>query len=135
MNHLNYILKKLIFLLVLVVFFSCSNKDDSDEEFLLKGEWYLSEVNCFCFFDSNNFEEYTLRFDTNKNIIHLNNPAGSPYFIAESGSYEYIIDEDIIIINGTEAFQFEMNNSTLILTYVDEPNIADDELILRYNRE
>lgn len=37
--------------------------------------------------------------------------------------------------NGTEAFQFEMNNLTLILTYVDEPGIEDDELVLRYNRE
>lgn len=135
MNHLNHFLKKLVFLSALVVSFSCSNNDDSEKETLLSGEWYLSEVNCFCFFDSDNFEEYTLRFDISKNTLHLNNPAGKPYFIAESGSYEYNIDEDIIIINGTEAFQFEMNNSNLILTYVDEPSIADDELVLRYNRE
>lgn len=135
MNHLNHFLKKLIFLLIIVISGSCSNKDDSEKEKLLSGEWYLSEVNCFCYFDSNNFEEYTLRFDTSKNTLHLNNPAGNPFFIAESGSYEYIIDEDTIIINGSEAFQFEMNNSSLILTYVDEPEIADDELVLRYNRE
>ncbi len=128
-------MNKLIILFAITLLCSCSNKDDSEKETLLSGEWYLSEVNCFCEFDSNNLEEYTLRFDTSRNTLHLNNPAGNPFFIAESGSYEYIIDEDIIIINGTEAFQFEMNNLTLILTYVDEPNIADDELVLRYNRE
>lgn len=130
-SHMN----KLIILFAITLLVSCSHNDDSEKEILLAGEWYLSEVNCFCFFDSNNFEEYTLRFDTSKNTLHLNNPAGKPYFIAESGSYEYTIDKEIIIINGSEAFYFERNNSNLILTYVDEPGIADDELVLRYNRE
>lgn len=129
-------MKKLLFLLVLAISTSCSNKDDSEEEILLTGEWYLSDADCFCPIESTrNLEENTLRFDSVKNILYLYNPPENPAYIAETGSYEYIIDEDIIIINGSEAFQFEINNSTLILTYVDEPGIADDELVLRYNME
>lgn len=127
-------MNKITFLLILSIFVSCSNKDDSEPENLLTGEWYLSEVECFCAFESTNFEENTLRFDSTKNILYLYNPPENPAFLAETGSYEYVIDEDIIIING-EAFHYEIQNSALILTFVDEPEIADDELVLRYNRE
>lgn len=127
-------MKKILILLILAVSASCSNKDDSSEENLLTGEWYLSEVECFCAGSPPNLEESTLRFDPNKNVIYIYNPPENPDYLAETGSYEYILDEDILIING-EAFQYEISSSALILTFVDEPGIADDELVLRYNRE
>lgn len=130
-------MKKVILFLFLAVSISCSNDDEPYKDAQLNGEWHLVNVSCFCGFDETiDFNDFTLRFENSENILHLDNPTDSYYYIAESGSYNYSIEGNIISIEGSNAsYKYEIENSNLILTFIDDPAIADDELSLMYQRK
>ena len=130
-------MKKLILFLFLAVSLSCSNDDDSYIDAQLSGEWRLVNIYCYCGFDpAIDFNDFTLRFEKEENILHLDNPTESYFYIAESGSYKYNIEGNIITIKGSEAsFKYVFEDANLILTLLDEPAIADDELSLVYERK
>lgn len=128
-------MKKIVFLLFLAVFTSCSTDDDKSENLQLEGDWYLTNVYCYCGFDESiDFKDFKLRFDDSKNIVQLENPTEDYYYIAETGEYNYSLEGNILIIEDAEPYTYEIKGSTLILTYIDEPAIADDELVLTYQR-
>lgn len=128
-------MKKMIFLLLLAVFVSCSANDDKQEDLQLNGEWFLIEAACYCGFDDEiDLKDFKLRFDETGDIVHFDNPTDSYFYIAESGTYGYELDENVILIDGAEPYRFEINGSNLILTRIDDPGIADDELVLTYQR-
>jgi len=130
-------MKKLVYLFFLAISISCSSDDDNNENSELNGEWFLINISCFCGFDETiNFNDFTLRFDNSENILHLDNPTESYFYIAESGSYEYNLQENIISIEGTgDSYRYYFEDSNLILTLIDDPTIADDELSLMYQRK
>lgn len=129
-------MKKILFILISVLIISCSNDDDSGNNHRLKGDWFLTRADCFCGFDpSIDFSDFTLRFDNSRMVVHINNPAEGNSFIAEPGSYNYTLDDTTIKINGAEPFKYELTGSTLILTKMDHPEIADDELVLTYKKQ
>lgn len=128
-------MKKLTLLLLLIVAISCSNDDDQSNSDL-SGNWYLVNAYCYCAFDESlDLNDFKLHFDDSENILHLDNPTDSYFYINESGSYKYSIDGDIIHIEGANAsYKYEIQESNLILTLLDDPLIADDELVLTYTR-
>lgn len=130
-------MKKVILFVFLAVSISCSNDDHPNKNPELNGEWYLANISCFCGFDEGvDFNDFTLHFDNSKNMLHLDNPTESYYYIAESGSYEYNLQGNIISIEGSDdSYRYEFEDSNLILTLIDEPEIADDELSLTYHRK
>lgn len=130
-------MKKVILFLLLAVSISCSKDDDPYNDARLSGEWHLVNISCFCGFDETiDFNDFTLRFENKVNILHLDNPTESYYYIAESGSYNYSIEGNIISVEGSDAsFKYEFEDSNLILTLMDDPAIADDELSLLYQRK
>lgn len=102
----------------------------------LIGNWFLIEAQCHCAFDDTiDLQDFKLRFDNSENLIQLNNPTESYFYIAESGRYKYHLEGNIIKIEGVEdSYKYEVKGTTLILTRIDNPLIADDELVLTYKK-
>ena len=119
-----------------MLFVSCTSDDESIDGSQLNGQWYLTNIDCFCeFYPSIEFNDFKLRFDDPEKVVYLNNPTEDYFYIAESGAYEYMLQEGSIIkIIGGDSFHYEVEGSTLFLTRIDDPAIADDELILTYQK-
>ncbi len=113
---------------------SCSNSDDDPKiDSQLNASWMLTNIDCFCGFDpATNLNDFTLLFKASENSVIVQNPREDYFYIANSGSYNYTLSNDTIKINGSDDFKYSINGDLLTLIRVDDPQIADDELVLTY---
>lgn len=129
-------MKKIVTLLFLTsIVFSCSNenKDDTDVTLTaLEGTWILTNVSCFCSFGENpDFSGHKLTFE------------GNNLKVENSGQFEFLIDAegifslqgDLITLKNGLQYTYVLKNDELALSFVDNPQIADDEILLTYTRE
>lgn len=129
-------MKKLVFCVLFVgILFSCEKSEDNTatlEE--LNGTWELQSVNCFCFFpDGFDFSGHKIDFNNDEGTLTIENSAET-LFITASGSYNFQVENKMIIIKDTWEFTFEINGDTLVLSNVDDPELADDEITLTYKK-
>lgn len=129
-------MKKLILVFLLAVLYSCSGNDDGDDNSRLSGEWMLIKADCFCAFDDDiNLQDFKLIFDDSGKTLHLENPTEAYFYIAETRTYRYDLEGEILKIRDlNHAFKVRTEGNKLVLTLIDDPQIADDELILTYQR-
>ena len=125
-------MRKVLILLVSMWLVSCSNSDDDTaqlEDGELNGAWTLTDVSCFCGFpDPPEFELTTLTFNIESNEIEVLNEGGFMYF-RENGTYSYISEGNRITVEDGRSYDFEVTGNTLSLQFVDEPFLADDEIL------
>lgn len=135
-------MKKHIFLILLAgLCMSCSNDGEdetpnevSDIDLQLDGTWQLNAVNCFCFYgDDFNFGAHTVTFENADNTVVIEN-GSEAQFVSPAGTYAFSIQDGIITMNITEAYTYEIKENTLTLTFVDRPDVSDDEITLRYTK-
>lgn len=125
-------MKKSFFLLIAVLLISCSK--DEIEDSSLSGKWILNDVFCFCFFPEDyDFSTSRLIFDTANDKLLIEND-GEIDFIDEPGTYRYSGDGNRITLENGRSYIFEVEGNILRFTFVDEPNIADDEITYLYTR-
>ncbi len=126
---------KRFFLLILVLVFSCETSDDQVIlDYQVEGEWMLTEISCFCAFDPEiDFTETRLLFDVDTSSVTVINDGNNQLF-KESGIYKYGGQNNIISFPDETSYQFEVKGSQLSLIYLDEPNIADDEVAYYFRR-
>jgi len=136
---------KYVFLWVVVISLcisACNSDDDNIQTHIdtqLEASWDMTR---YSFFTSSNpvFETgdvtWTFDNDTNKltivnNILHL-----FPY-LPPSGTYTFSTFNTnklrITRIN-LENYEYRFDDNELVLTYEDDPEIADDELGIRFTR-
>ena len=127
-------MKKILVLLVALCFASCSNDDNEVEDDLLNGEWTLTNVSCFCGFpDPPEFNLTQITFDAaNNEIVVLN--SGSQVYFRENGTYSYSGNNTRITFENGQSFDFEVSGNTMQLLFIDEPDIADDEVNYTFER-
>lgn len=96
----------------------------------------MIEVDCYCAFEEDiDLQDFKLIFDDSGNTLHLDNPTEAYYYIAETGAYKYDLEGDIIKLSGlNNTFKFKTEGNKLVLTLIDDPQIADDELVLTYQK-
>jgi len=112
--------------------FSCS--PDSVEDEVLNGEWTLTNISCFCGFpDPPDFNMTQIQFLSSQNEVIVINNGESTYF-REEGTYSYTGRGNRITFEDGQSFDFEISGSSLQLIFVDEPNIADDEVTYSFER-
>jgi hypothetical protein len=129
-------MKEIVTLLFLTsIVFSCSNenKDDTDVTLTaLEGTWILTNVSCFCSFGENpDFSGHKLTFE------------GNNLKVENSGQFEFLIDAegifslqgDLITLKNGLQYTYVLKNDELALSFVDNPQIADDEILLTYTRK
>ena len=126
-------MKKILLIGCLLGMLGCSNNDDVGID--PTGEkWVLNNVSCFCFFEDDfDFSTHTIRFNPDNNTVIVEN-AESTAFLAPAGTYSYSVDGSIITIDDRK-YRYEETGDSLVLTYVDEPTIADDEVSYFYVRD
>ena len=121
------------FFLVLIVFASCSSDLDPEVPVSLDGKWVLLNVSCFCSFDEEvDFSTNSIEVNSINNEITIENTGD--VFLGESGTYTYVVNEDEITFNN-KTYVLTANESNLILNFVDDPGISDDEISYSYKRE
>lgn len=120
-------MKRILILCLLCCFLSCSeDKQDFDAE--LNGSWTLTNVSCFCgFSDPPEFDLTQITFvEITNEIIVIN--GGDQVYFRENGVYSYSDRVDSIRIEDGRTYTFTVTDDILQLVFVDEPNIADDEI-------
>lgn len=126
-----------LYLLFLIVFVSCDQLDKVSEPPMtsdLDGKWALQSVRCFCFFpDDFDFSVHQLEFDTMANEVRVDNSEGTN-FVTGSGTYPFSIQNDSIVIKERIAYTYQIDGTILILTFIDDPQLADDEISLVYSK-
>ncbi len=124
-------MKKVAFLLTILTFVIACSSDDNIVNPELDGQWILNDVACFCFFgDDFDFSAHTITFNAPGGTVTISSSADSS-FIAASGTYSYSDNGEIIEIEGRR-YTYEINGNTLTLNFIDNPNIADDEVSYFY---
>ena len=125
-------MKKLLLLALFITSVSCSKNKIDDAT--LNGEWTLVDVSCFCFFpDPKDFNMTQVEFDSSENEIIITNSGESTYLM-ENGTYTYTGSGNRITFENGRSYNFEVDGSNLQLIFIDEPNIADDEITYSFER-
>lgn len=128
----NYIV--VLFALLIV---GCSDDDSPQIQGTgLSGTWTLTNVICFCGFpDAPGFDQTQLTIDTaNGQIQVVQSGTGFEYF-RPAGTYTFVGTDNTITLDDGTAYTYAIDGNTLQLDFVDEPQIADDEItfLLRRN--
>ncbi len=118
-------------LVVTVLSVSCSKDDNDVLDTELGGRWILTNVSCFCGFGDNpDFSGHKLIFKDNN--LDVENSGKFQFLTNTSGAYT--VNGNTITLKNGRQYTYVVKLNTLELTFVDEPNIADDELFLEYRR-
>lgn len=125
------------YLLIFTVLISCEkleevNPNTSTSE--LQGTWELNKALCFCFYgDDFNFGAHKLTFNTSATEVNIEN-SSETFFLSGAGTYPIVTEADRITIKDSIGYLYSIKSDTLTLTYVDDPELADDELTLIYSK-
>ena len=125
-------MKKLFTVLFLTfLFVSCSNDNDDDPNTPLEGKWTLTNVSCFCAFGNNpDFSGHKLSFEGN--ILKVENTGQFEFLTDAAGTYTILVNI-ITFVNGRQ-YTYVLKTDVLELTFVDNQQIADDEIFMAYKR-
>lgn len=116
-------------LILSLLFVSCSKDNDDVINVELQGSWTLSDVMCYCAFEPDtDFSTHKITFEKSNLIV---SSSENLQFLS-SGSYT-VNGNRITLHDGTQ-YKYVIKGNNLELTFVDEPGIADDELLLVYER-
>ncbi len=118
-------------LLVSLLLVSCSKDNDDIINVELEGKWILTDAACFCGFEPNSdFGDHQITFYGS--ILTVMNAGQTQFLVGDSGSY--VVNGNQIILQNGARFTYVVKNDILELTFIDDPNIADDELFLVYEK-
>lgn len=126
-------MKKIIASLVLVALItSCTKDEDKNFDDSLQGKWVLTNVICYCAFgDDPDFSGHTLTFDVSN--LKVENTGEFDFLSSATG--EYSLKGNVITFDSGRQFRYSIQSNMLELIFVDNPIIADDELVLEYKRD
>jgi len=122
-------MRKLMLLAVVCCLLSCSRDNENAFNISeLNGSWTLTNISCFCgFSDPPNFNQTQITFDESTNELSVQNNGDVVYF-RENGTYSYTEDATTITFEDGLSYTYSIEENMLQLVFVDEPNIADDEI-------
>lgn len=128
-------MKKLLLITLWCLFLACVDDDDpAVDDIALKGEWVLSDISCYCTFDPEiDFLQTHIFFDTEEGSLTVTHNSEYNLFKKE-GVYYYGGQGFIIDFADDTAYQFNVRGNQLILVYLDDPDIADDEVTYYFTR-
>lgn len=118
-------------LLFALLFASCSKDNDDIINVELEGKWELVDVLCYCGFGENpdfsghkiTFEGSSLAVENTGEFKFLNDAAG-----------KYTVNGNLITMKNGDQYTYIIEGITLKLTFVYNPEMFDDEVLLIYIR-
>ncbi len=138
MNVLSSSLKRLLIFFVAIILASClkENNVSNSQIGALEGRWQLESVSCFCYFEDYDFTVNELWISAKASIIISRNQNGQPLGVTD---YEIVTPVDVrnnelrdVISN--RSYTFEVKDDRLDIHYIDDPQIADDEISYFFKR-
>ncbi|MEO9893374.1 hypothetical protein [Aurantibacter sp.] len=125
-------MKKFAVILVFILaLFSCTKENVGVINTELEGKWILTNAACYCNFDENvDFGTHQITFLGSR--LDVENSAETKFLTNADG--EYSVEGNIIVFDSGAQFSYVVNNDKLELTAADNPQIADDELVLSYEK-
>lgn len=138
MNVLSSSLKRLLIFFVAIILASClkENNVSNSQIGALEGRWQLESVSCFCYFEDYDFTVNELWISAKASIIISRNQNGQPLGVTDN---EIVTPVDVrnnelrdVISN--RSYTFEVKDDRLDIHYIDDPQIADDEISYFFKR-
>jgi hypothetical protein len=114
---------------------SC-NKNNVDDD-ALEGEWILTDVSCFCYFEEDyDFTTNKIIFDTENSQIAVESDSRFN-LLKESGTYSYSGKKNEIYFDNDKKlrYTFSIEGFELTLIYQDDPDYLDDEISYIYRKK
>jgi len=123
-------MKRIAAILVLfVVIASCTKDNDDVINTELEGKWTLTNVSCFCGFGQNpDFSSHKIIFEGS--TLNVENSGENQFLTNAAGSYT--VAGNLITLKNGAQYTYVIKGDTLELTFVDNPQIADDEIFFQY---
>ena len=138
MNVLSSGLKRLLIFFVAISLASCLKENNLSNSQIgaLEGRWQLESVSCFCYFEDYDFTVNELWISAKASIIISRNQNGQPLGVTDN---EIVTPVDVrnnelrdVISN--RSYTFEVKDDRLDIHYIDNPQIADDEISYFFKR-
>ena len=138
MNVLSSGLKRLLIFFVAIILASCLKENNLSNSQIgaLEGRWQLESVSCFCYFEDYDFTVNELWISAKASIIISRNQNGQPLGVTDN---EIVTPVDVrnnelrdLISN--RSYAFEVMDDRLDIHYIDNPQIADDEISYFFKR-
>ena len=138
MNVLSSGLKRLLIFFVAISLASCLKENNLSNSQIgaLEGRWQLESVSCFCYFEDYDFTVNELWISAKASIIISRNQNGQPLGVTDN---EIVTPVDVrnnelrdLISN--RSYTFEVMDDRLDIHYIDNPQIADDEISYFFKR-
>ncbi|MBT8308283.1 MAG: hypothetical protein KJN85_15195 [Maribacter sp.] len=128
-------MKKLFTILfITLMFISCSSDDNDNLDTTptpLEGKWILTNVFCFCSFGENpDFSGHKLTFEGNN--LKVEN-TGEFDFLADAEGI-FSLQGDVITFKNGIQYTYALKTDVMAISFIDNPQIADDEILLTYKR-
>ena len=131
LHKILYMKQVYIILALIALLTSCSNDIDDNLTTPLEGKWTLTNVSCFCAFGNNpDFSGHELTFVGND--LEVENTGEFKFLIDAAGAYT--IQDNVITLINRSQYTYLVKTDVLELTFVDNPQIADDEIFMVYER-
>ncbi len=133
---------KWIFVLMMLTFTLCDEEaldSKAELEWRLQSQladtWVLTDKICYCYFGEEvDFNDTWMKIDPQTNQITVTEYGPNPYWYEFTGTKSYDIEGDVITFDSGRSFQVSMAENTATWTYIDVPEIADDEVVFVFRR-
>ena len=118
-------------LLMTLLLVSCSKDNDDVINVELEGKWVLTDVSCFCGFGEDpDFSGHKITFEGSNLMVE--NTGEFDFLTNAAGGYT--VDGNLITLSNGAQYTYVIEGTSLRLTFVDDPGIADDEVLMVYVR-
>jgi hypothetical protein len=138
MNVLSKLLKGVIILLVTTGLTSCLKENDLSNSQIneLEGRWQLQQVSCFCYFEDYDFTVNELWISAKSSVILSRNQNGQPLGITDNEIVTPIRvrNNEFTDLISNRSYTFDLDADFLNIHYIDNPQIADDEISYSFRR-
>lgn len=96
----------------------------------LEGQWILQNVSCFCYFGDTEFSANQLWINHENEQLLSKGPSENSWGISAANEVVgFTLKDSILSIEGSDReYRIELKGNQLSLAYLDNPQIADDEI-------
>ena len=138
MNGLSKLLKGVVIFLFTTSLSSCLKENDLSNSQIdeLEGRWQLQQVSCFCYFEDFDFTPNELWISAKSRVMLSRNQIGEPIGITDNEIVTPIRvrNNELTDLISNRSYTYEVMGDRLNIHYIDNPQIADDEISYSFRR-
>ena len=138
MNVLSKLIKGVVILFFTSSLSSCLKENDVSNAQIekLEGRWQLQQVSCFCYFEDYDFTVNELWISAKSSVILSRNQNGQPLGITDNEIVTPIRvrNKELTDLISNRSYTFDLDADVLNIHYIDNPQIADDEISYSFRR-